>query len=375
MSREIEILRLCLTTPNTLPVVITGGPGIGKSSRIRQLADSMGWDSVVFSVGEVGEGMFGVVPVPHADGYLHFPAAEWVKKFSADRPGVLVLDDVHATTPALQAPLAGLILDGRIGSYQLPKSVRRVGIMNPVHQGAGGWEFAANVCNRFQYHQWSSPTGAEWSDWLLEHADHQEGRGWDSARALAATFHRKLPGRLYEDPDKVLPGREVSAYATPRSWETAVRMLAACTDRGMMEDYPALACGILGKPIGLEWMTWLQKNNLPDPEDLLADPDSWKPDPRESDKVFATCFSVAQAAIASDSHDGKGKYSKAAKRGRWLASWRVLDKAMALGKGMVVIAARILAKEENTPDGALTDPQVKGIIRQLRDVITLAGVS
>jgi len=73
MSHDIDMLRLCLTTPGALTPVVVGAPGIGKSQRVKALATSLGWDCEVLSPGERGEGAFGVVPVPNGDGYLLYP--------------------------------------------------------------------------------------------------------------------------------------------------------------------------------------------------------------------------------------------------------------------------------------------------------------
>lgn len=372
-ASELDILRLCLTTPNALTPVVVGGPGIGKSQRIKKLAKDLGWDCEVLSPGERGEGAFGVVPVPNGDGYLHYPPPDWVKRFAESGKGLVFVDEINTAPPALQPALLGLILDGRIGGYQLPPGVRRAAAMNPVSQAAAGWDLSPALANRMQYLVWSSPTASEWSDWLLSEAEYQEGRGWVKARALAAAYHRKNPGRLCEDPDKVLAGRFPPAFASPRSWETAIRMLARCIDEGLTDSYPSISEGDIGKPMALEWCTWLRKNDLPDPEDFLKEPASWNPDPKESDKVFATCFAVAEAAIEK----GNGKpYTKEQREKRWHQAWRVLDRAMPLGKGIIVIAARRLCERANWPGtsfNAVLDSDVRRIVTQLQDVLKLSG--
>lgn len=379
MSNEIHILRLCLTTPSVLTPVVVGPPGIGKSAKVKSLAKSLKLPLEVLSPGERGEGAFGVVPVPNGDGYLHYPPPDWVKQFADKGRGIIFVDEINTAPPALQPALLGLILDGRIGGYQLPVGVRRVAAMNPTSQAAAGWDLPPALANRMQYLQWVAPSASEWTDWLLSEAESpysedESGQGWAKARALAAAYHRKNPGRLMEDPDKVLAGRDNPAFCSPRSWETAVRMLAAVIDQtGEIESfYPSIAEGILGKPNALEWCTWLRKNDLPDPEKLLADPTSWKPDKTESDKVFATCFAVSEAACLTVDYQGK-KYDEAKRLHRWQSCWRVLGRAMPLGKGMVAIAARKLARPEFKPADGLNDADVRRIVSALQPVFQAAG--
>ena len=93
----------------------------------------------------------------------------------------------------------------------------------------------------------------------------------------------------------------------------------------------------------------------------------------KSDKVFATCFAVAEAAIEK----GSGKpYDKEQREKRWHQAWRVLDRAMPLGKGIIVIAARRLCERANWPGtsfNAVLDSDVRRIVTQLQDVLKLSG--
>lgn len=376
MSHEIDILRLCLTTPGALTPVVVGAPGIGKSQRIKALAESLNLDCEILSPGERGEGAFGVVPVPNGDGYLHYPPPDWVKRFADSGRGLVFVDEINTAPPALQPALLGLILDGRIGGYQLPPGVKRVAAMNPVSQAAAGWDLPPALANRMQYLTWNSPTASEWADWLCEFALRQDGTGWIKACALASMYHRKNPGRLLEDPDKVLASRFPPAFCTPRSWETAVRMLASCFDAGgdIFSLYPSICEGVLGKPSSVEFCTWLRKNDLPDPEALLLDPLAWKPEPNESDKVFATCFAVAECAVQENSSDGRGKHSKKVRGDRQAQAWRVLERAMPLGKGLVAIAARRLSKDDLAQGIVREFSDVRRIVVALKDVCQAGGL-
>ncbi len=129
-AHDIDILRLCLTTPGALTPVIVGPPGIGKSQRVKKLGAELFGDGMteVLSPGERGEGAFGVVPVPNGDGYLHYPAPDWVKRFAESGRGLVFVDEINTAPPALQPALLGLILDGRIGGCQLPARRWRTGL-------------------------------------------------------------------------------------------------------------------------------------------------------------------------------------------------------------------------------------------------------
>lgn len=382
-TTDIDILRLCLTTPGALTPVVVGPPGIGKSQRIRELAKSLNLDCEVLSPGERGEGAFGVVPVPNGDGYLHYPPPDWVKRFAESGRGIVFVDEINTAPPALQPALLGLVLDGRIGGYQLPPGVKRVAAMNPTAQAASGWDLPPALANRMQYLTWNAPSASEWADWLCEFAPKQDGAGFIKACSLASVYHRKNPGRLLEDPDKVLAARFPPAFCTPRSWETAVRMLASCFDAGEngraghFDLYPSICEGVLGKPAAVEFCTWLRQNDLPDPEDILADPSSWKIVVSESDKIFATCFAVAECAVQENASDGRGgKHTKKARSERQAQAWRALSRVMdaGIGKGLVAIAARRLSKDELAQGIVREHADVRRIVVALKDVCQAGGL-
>lgn len=256
----------------------------------------------------------------------------------------------------------GLALDGIIAGQRLPERVKRVAAGNPVDQAAGGWDLAPALANRFVHLNWPAPSVSAWTDWLsgqssaatgihldLDAWEHQ----WPQARALGAAFIRSHPSCLHEDVAKVL-GRQPPAYATPRSWEAALRLLASCRAMGCMDIYPSLAQGCLGPAVALEgadgkggaWLVWLKDNDLPDPEDLLKDPGKFSHDPRRPDRSYATLLAVAEAGLA---HTNGKKLSPQARGERWNAAWEVLARGLfdlKLGKDVVLLPGRLLASPE-----------------------------
>ncbi len=83
-----------------LPLIIWGDPGTGKTSFLKDSAKRTSMAYERLSPAERGEGQFGVVPVPHTDGFLHYPAPAWAQRF--DNGGVLFLDEINtgASGPA-----------------------------------------------------------------------------------------------------------------------------------------------------------------------------------------------------------------------------------------------------------------------------------
>jgi hypothetical protein len=391
---EIRVLSLILQTPNCLPPLIHGDFGIGKTSRVEQLAHGLDWDVEVLRPAERGEGALGVVPVPSEDRkVLHYPLPDWANRLAtSNKPALIFLDEVSSCPPALQPAIMGLALDGVIAGQRLPKHVRRCAAGNPVDQAAGGWDLAPALANRFVHLAWSSPKADEWTNWLTGNADAERvhlldmdkwEKEWGQAKALGAAFVRAHPGVLQEDVGKVL-GRTPPAYTTPRTWEAALRLLATCRATNTMDLYATMATGSIGPAMALEgpggdphgaWLVWLKDNDLPDPEDLLADPGLFDHDAKRPDRSYATLLAVAEAGLAT--MNGK-KLSPEKRAERWENAFAVMYKALdlKLGKDVVLLPARILCNAERRPKCV---PQkaarkVCDVLRGFIDLVELPGV-
>jgi hypothetical protein len=387
---EIRVLSLILQTPRCLTPLIWGDFGIGKTSRILQLAEALGWDNELLRPAERGEGALGVVPVPSEDRkVLNYPLPDWAARLAAsERPGLVFLDEVSSTAPALQPAIMGLALDGVIAGQRLPERVRRAAAANPVDQAAGGWDLAPALANRFVHLSWASPPPNEWAAWLTGAAENEStvlldldvwAKEYLQARALGAAFVRSHPACLHEDVAQLLSsGRTPPAYATPRTWESALRLLATCRATGAMELYPAMAQGCLGPAVALEgvsvdpagsWLVWLKDNDLPDPEDLLGDPNLFEHDPGRPDRTFATLLAVAEAGVATV--NGK-KLSEKQRGDRWERAFCVLQRGLSLkiGKDIVLLPARILAARTRKPRCDV-GPAARHVCNLLSDFIDL----
>lgn len=380
--RDVDLLAVILQTPKCLTPICWGEPGAGKTAKIQALSRAMGWhlETVIASIREPSD--FGGLPVPENGHGVRLEPPSWaVRVANHAGPAVVFLDEASCATPAVQSALLRPILEGWVGDLHLPSTVRWVAAANPPDQAAGGWDLAPPLANRFIHLKWASPTAEEWREWLFN-GDAREGsfpvidpNGWENqfsqAKALVAGFLRTRPGSMSEPADRVL-GRFPPAFATCRTWEAAARLMASCRFLRADESLLLLMTACLGEPISLELCSWVRDNDLPDPEELLADPKKWVPDERYPDRVFATCLAVGAAAV-QPRINGKD-FSKSTRRERWHQGWRVLGRAMDMGKDLVTIPGNTLCRKDNRPEGGLLDADVRKIIVQLADVVEAAGL-
>ena len=140
--------------------------------------------------------------------------------------------------------------------------------------------------------------------------------------------------------ERALAGR---AWPSPRTWEMLARLLAAASAvECSLETKRNLVIGCVGDGAGLEFLNWVQELDLPDPEAALIDPDSVV-FPERGDRLYAALSAVAGAVASDPTPD------------RWLAGWRVLEKAAGQSPDIGAIAAKVLAQIR--PDGVSAPPE------------------
>ena len=85
--------------------------------------------------------------------------------------------------------------------------------------------------------------------------------------------------------------------------------------------------------------------------------------------LIAIMGAVAERATTHTRGRGEKAYLE-----RWVGAWRVLGKAMKLGKGYVATSARTLVEKKNRPAGGLVHPDVAPLIGELQPLLNEAGL-
>ncbi|WP_422741184.1 AAA family ATPase [Micromonospora sp. WMMD754] len=337
---QLEALTLAVAAD--LPVLLWGAPGIGKTAALTQLAAALDLPltTVIASVHEPSD--FAGLPVvgddPATQGVPMAPP-DWAVRLVRAGRGLLFLDELSTAPPAVQAALLRLVLERCVGSLRLPPEVRIVAAANPRSAAADGWELSPPLANRFVHLQWSHDhevvvrgLGGTWPRATMPRLD--------PARLTDAVGYarRAVCGLLSARPTLVhrLPTSEAGrggAWPSPRSWEMALRLIAFAEAAGTSRDVlSTLVRGAVGDGPGLELLASLDRMDLPDPEDLLADPAAAVL-PERGDLRQAVLDAVVEAV------------RRRPDRSRWDAAWTVLGRAVETGApDLVVVPAATLAK-------------------------------
>jgi MoxR-like ATPase len=189
-----------------LAVMLWGAPGIGKSSIVRQIAQTHHLEFVDVRLSQLAPTDLRGLPV--ADGGV----AKWFPpEFlpTAGR-GILFLDELNMAAPTMQGIAQQLILDRAVGSYTLPDGWFVWAAGNRREDRASVFEMPAPLSNRFLHLEVAVD---------LESFKRYALKNNLNERIIAFLAFRP---NLLHAPDTVRP-----AWASPRSWEMASRLLNA----------------------------------------------------------------------------------------------------------------------------------------------------
>lgn len=274
-----------------IPVLLTGAPGVGKSSIVETAAQVAGYDVIlshpVVSDPTDAKGL----PWPGKDGEsaTFLPFGDLAKAISATKPTVWFLDDLGQASPAVQASYMQLLLARQVNGHKLPDCVTFIAATNRRNDRAGVTGILAPVLSRFGAVIGIEPTIDDWCEWALA----------ANMPPALVSFIRFRPNLLHVFEAKRVDDME--NFPCPRTWEYAGKAINMSLPDEL--EFAALA-GAVGEGAAIELRAFLSmvRANLPNPDRIILDPDN-APIPDRPDLLWAV--SAALAKKATDSNCGR----------------------------------------------------------------------
>ena len=214
------------------PVFIWGPPGVGKSSVVRQMAQRRGAPVVDIRAGLLDPTDLRGIPTV-VDGRAYWCPPSFLPR-PEDPPGLLFFDELNAAPPLVQASLYQLVLDRRVGEYQLPAGWWIVAAGNRAQDRSVAFRMPAALANRFVHVDYEVDFD-DWRDWAI-------GNGIDPLIVAFLHLRREL---LFDmrNPDRAFP--------TPRSWEIVSDTLRALGSHNEAAD---VLLGTVGEAAAIEFL-------------------------------------------------------------------------------------------------------------------------
>ena len=155
------------------PSMVWGPPGVGKSDVAYQLADELGAEMCevranLFDPIDVRGGLKIIEDTERPGCYKTvYGIPEDYPPMDSDKRWVLFIDELPNANKATQNALLQLLLNHRIGTYELPKDTVIVAAGNRAEDRAAVHDMPTPVANRFA-HFVLNPQVEPWIEWAIQ---------------------------------------------------------------------------------------------------------------------------------------------------------------------------------------------------------------
>ncbi len=260
-----ELKNFLLDVGTILPVFVWGPPGIGKSSIINQFAKEVGLECVPLLGSQLApEDLIGI---PQIDGKVSrfIPPSMIVR----EKEFCLFIDELNIASPEIQKAFYSLILDKRIGEYNLPKGSIVIGAGNRSADSALVRQMPSALINRM-IHVHLKVDHKIWLDWAKLEGVHP----W------VIEYIQNRPSHLSTD---IAPTDE-TPFSTPRSWHYVSDALKALGENPNPKMLDVLLYGSLTNHHATQFKAFIKQINyryaVPK---LITGAEPWPKDPKDRD--------------------------------------------------------------------------------------------
>lgn len=269
------------------PVMLWGPPGVGKSQMVTEVANKHGKPVIDIRLSQMEPTDLRGIPF-RTDTGVEWAVPALLPDTKRHGPeGILFLDEITSAAPTVSAAAYQLILDRRLGEYEVPKGWAIFAAGN--RQGDRGVTYAmpAPLANRFSHFE----VDTHLDDWVA----------WAYANQIderVIAFLRFRPELLFDFD----PAHNPVAFPSPRSWEFAHRALQKFPDGNLLLD-SLQAC--VGPAAGIELNAFVDNlDNLPDIDAIVKGEEATVP--KETDLQYAVAAALVGRAIrAKDNGSAK----------------------------------------------------------------------
>ncbi len=261
------------------PAMLWGPPGVGKSQMVAQIATKHDVPMIDIRLSQMEPTDLRGIP------FRNGAVVEWAIPAMLPDParhgmeGILFLDEITSAAPTVSAAAYQLILDRRLGEYQVPPGWAIFAAGNRQGDRGVTYSMPAPLANRFSHFEVETHLD-DWVAWA--YANNIDER--------IIAFLRFRPERLFDFD----PTHNPVAFPSPRSWEFAHRALQK------FQNHPDLLLGGLqacvGPTAGIEVRAFIDNlDNLPDIDAILKGEAA--PVPKETDLQYAVASALVGRAI------------------------------------------------------------------------------
>jgi hypothetical protein len=259
--------------------MLWGPPGVGKSQMVAQISERHKAPLIDIRLSQMEPSDLRGIPFRSED------TVEWAVPAmlpSAQRhgeEGILFLDEITSAPPSVSAAAYQLILDRKLGEYEVPPGWAIIAAGNRQGDRGVTYSMPAPLANRFSHYE----VEVNMDDWVT----------WAYANGIDERIIAFLRFRqdLLFDFD---PAHNPIAFPSPRSWEFAHRGLQKFDENHELLTGALQAC--VGNAAGIELRAFIESlDQMPDLDAIVNGEDITAP--KEIDLQYAVASALVGRAI------------------------------------------------------------------------------
>lgn len=252
------------------PCYLEGPPGVGKSEAWEQIATEFGVGFIDIRLAQMDPVDLRGLP-KHQGDLVSWGRPDFLPIVERDgEEGIILFDELGDCGKAMQSAAYQPILNGRVGPHVIPPGWYRCAAGNSQKHRAGAQAMSTALANRF--------------NWIEVEADVECWR----QHGIKVGIHHAILGfvkfrpNLLHDMEK---GGGSKAFPSPRSWARASAFVECSAD---IRD--RLVAGCVGPGAAGEFAAYMRSLDLPELEDILADPKRCRIPSEPAHKYALTCM-------------------------------------------------------------------------------------
>ena len=262
------------------PCLVWGPPGCAKSQIAQQVAADTGREYVDVRALLLDPVDLRGIPWRDQSGRTRWAPPAFLPH--SDDPGLWLinLEELPSAVPMVQAALYQLVLDRRVGEYELPEGASLIGCGN-------------RESDRGVVHRMPTPLASRFAH-LEIRVDAEDWLAWGAANGIApeVLFYIQMRPDLLHGFD---PQSKEKAFCCPRTWEMVSNIVNRRADPCPAVER-ALFRGTVGEAAAVEFSAFLKVwRELPHPRGVIDDPGN-APVPDNASALIALCGSLYRMA-------------------------------------------------------------------------------
>jgi DNA polymerase III delta prime subunit len=267
------------------PVMLWGPPGVGKSQMVAQVAERHHAPLIDIRLSQMEPSDLRGIPFRSEDEVVWAVPAMLPSVKRHGEEGILFLDEITSAPPSVSAAAYQLILDRKLGEYEVPDGWAIIAAGNRQGDRGVTYSMPAPLANRFSHYE----VEVNMDDWV--------------AWAYANNIDERIIAFLRFRQDLLFdfdPSHNPIAFPSPRSWEFAHRGLQKFDEHHELLTGALQAC--VGNAAGIELRAFIESlDQMPDLDAIINGEDI--PAPKEIDLQYAVATALVGRAIRAKATD------------------------------------------------------------------------